>query len=70
MGVSHSSAWEQPRPVGRGQVAAALALFLAASGRWGWRPCIRAFGDFWRFSGAAPILSLERKAGKGRGRGS
>lgn len=36
MGVNHSSAWEQPRPVGRGQVAAALAPFLAASGRWGW----------------------------------
>lgn len=54
MGVNHSSAWEQPRPVGRGQVAAAPPPFLAAGGGWGWRPCIRAFGDFWKFRGAAP----------------
>ena len=54
MGVNHSSAWEQPRPVERGQVAAAPPPFLAAGGGWRWRPCIRAFGDFWKFRGAAP----------------
>lgn len=35
-------------------MAAALPPFLAAGGGWGWRPCIRAFGDFWRFRDAAP----------------
>lgn len=66
--MNHSSAWEQPRPVGRGQVAATLPPFLAAGGRWGWRPCIRAFGDFWRFRDAAPhsIPGEEDKEGEGK----